>query len=117
MDKVFNNSVYDIDWMISSEPLTESGIHWILTRVEHHIDMISSDKKNARIWSRRMHIAIKAYKEILITIIALHKSKDESCRLLYKVLVNKICYIIEYRETILHVLMNYNEMHSTRLVW
>uniref|UniRef100_A0A1I8N7D7 Timeless C-terminal domain-containing protein n=1 Tax=Musca domestica TaxID=7370 RepID=A0A1I8N7D7_MUSDO len=29
-------------------------------------------------------------------------------------LLNNVCYVLEYRETILHLLMNYNETHSTK---
>lgn len=41
-----------------SEALSTQCFHWVLTRIQHHIDMIGSDKKNARLWAKRLHIGI-----------------------------------------------------------
>lgn len=42
-----------------SEALSTSCMHWVLGRVQHHIDMMTSDKKNARAWARRLHIGMQ----------------------------------------------------------
>jgi hypothetical protein len=36
--------------------------HYVQTQLENCYDMLSSDKKKMLLWSRRMHLALKAYK-------------------------------------------------------
>jgi len=36
--------------------------HYIQTQLENCYDMLSSDKKKMLLWSRRMHLALRAYK-------------------------------------------------------
>lgn len=46
-------------FIIFSESLSIQCFHWVLMRIQHHMDMMSCDKKQARLWSKRLHIAIQ----------------------------------------------------------
>lgn len=41
-----------------SESLSVQCFHWVLTRMQHDMDMIVSDKKQARLWAKRLHVAL-----------------------------------------------------------
>lgn len=42
-----------------SESLSVQCFHWVLTRMQHDMDMIISDKKQARVWAKRLHVALQ----------------------------------------------------------
>lgn len=48
--------------------------------------------------------------------VSLQHQKDEDSQAMYKMLQNNICYVIEFRETVLQLLMNYNEMYNSKYV-
>jgi timeless len=51
-----------------SETMSVQTFHYVQTQLENCYDMLSSDKKKILLWSRRMHLALKAYKvKIFIT--------------------------------------------------
>lgn len=58
----------------------------------------------------------QAFKELLCSVIALQKVRNDDSNALYKMLLNNVCYVMEFRECVLHTLMNYNEAHSTKWV-
>lgn len=108
------NRVYKFDLELVSESLSVSCFHWIITRIEHYIDMMGSDKTRARLWARRLHVAVQAYREMLQSLNTLQKFQDDKAKDLFAMLQNNVFYVLEYREVILHLLINYNENFSTR---
>ncbi|XP_073816308.1 circadian regulator timeout isoform X1 [Musca autumnalis] len=108
------NRLSDMKLELVSESLSVLCFHWVLTRMQHHMDMIVSDKKQARPWAKRLHVALQTFRELLHSMLALQKLKDDNAAALFDMLLNNVCYVLEYRETILHLLMNYNETHSTK---
>lgn len=48
-----------------SETLNLSTFHYVETHIINYHETITGDKKNAIIWSRRLHLALKAYQELL----------------------------------------------------
>lgn len=44
----------------------------------------------------------------------LQKFQDDKAKDLFAMLQNNVFYVLEYREVILHLLINYNENDSTR---
>lgn len=56
----------------------------------------------------------QAFKELLFSSITLQKVDDEDAKALYKLIVNNVCYVLEFRETVLYLMMNYNEAYSTK---
>lgn len=139
-----------------SESLSNQNFHWVLTRIQHHLDMLTSDKKKTVLWGKRLQISAQvstnirpleqfnhvlesrcrfhwakswskklihrnaktlsrqAFKEMLLSLIALQRQPDDDSKALYKMLQNNICYVIEYRETVLQMLMSYNETYNTK---
>ncbi|KXJ75189.1 hypothetical protein RP20_CCG012151 [Aedes albopictus] len=55
-----------------------------------------------------------AYREMLHSLQALQKVPDEKAQDLFLMLQNNIFYVLEYREVVLHLLINYKETNSTR---
>ena len=60
------------------------------------------------------NIILKTFRELLQSLLALQKIQDDNAFALYDMLLNNVCYVLEYRETILHLLTNFNEAHSTK---
>lgn len=56
----------------------------------------------------------QAYKELLLSIVALQRIGSEESQALYRKLENNVCYVLEFRETILHTLMHYHEGYNTK---
>ncbi|EDX13111.1 GD18885 [Drosophila simulans] len=110
------NRLSGLQLQLVSESLSVQCFHWVLTRMQHDMDMIVSDKKQARLWAKRLHVALLTFRELLQSLLALQKLKDDNnARALFDMLLNNVCYVLEYRETVLHLLMNYNEAHSTKV--
>lgn len=74
----------------------------------HKTDLHSAYKLNC------ISFKIKAYKELLLSLVALQKIAEEDAQALYKMLENNVCYVMEFRETMLYTVMNYSESHSTK---
>ncbi|EDV93232.1 GH18380 [Drosophila grimshawi] len=110
------NRLSGLQLQLVSESLSVQCFHWVLTRMQHDMDMIQCDKKQARLWAKRLHVALLTFRELLQSLLGLQKLKDDdNARGLFDMLLNNVCYVLEYRETILHLLMNYNEGHSTKV--
>uniref|UniRef100_A0A182QD94 Timeless N-terminal domain-containing protein n=1 Tax=Anopheles farauti TaxID=69004 RepID=A0A182QD94_9DIPT len=97
-----------------SESLSVDTFHWIVTRLETYIDNITSDKTRKSIWARRLQLAVQTYRELLYNMHALEKTLDEKAKELLSLLQNNIFYVVEYRETTIHLLTNFNQSHHTR---
>ena len=71
--------------------------------------MIRIDKSKAALWSRRLHLALRAYQELLMTLSAMDKNQIESVKNSARVLKGNLFYVLEYREMCLVLLQNYRE--------
>lgn len=78
--------------------------------MEKHFDMINTDKKKLQLWSRRLHLALLAYRELLMTICTMDKSPNEAVRVSSKVIKSNIFYVLEYRELVLTLLITFDEL-------
>lgn len=96
-----------------SETLSVQTFHYIQTNLENYYEMMTTDKKKIPLWSRRMHKALRAYQELLMTLAYMDKSQTESVRESSKVLKSKIFYVVEYREMVLILLQNYDPLKMT----
>lgn len=52
---------YSISVDTCSEALSTQNFHWVLGRVQHHLDMLTSDKQNIKLWEKRLSIAIQVH--------------------------------------------------------
>ncbi|XP_036958172.1 protein timeless homolog [Acanthopagrus latus] len=92
-----------------SETMSIRAFHFIERNITNYYEMILTDRKEATSWSRRMHLALKAYQELLLTVNEMDNSKDESIRQSSSVIKSNIFYLMEYREIFLTLLRKYDE--------
>ncbi|XP_075880602.1 protein timeless homolog [Nelusetta ayraudi] len=92
-----------------SETMTIRAFHFIERNITNYYEMILTDRKEATSWSRRMHLALKAYQELLLTVNEMDCSPDENIRQSSNVIKSNIFYLMEYREIFLTLLRKYDE--------
>ncbi|XP_076063170.1 protein timeless homolog isoform X1 [Oratosquilla oratoria] len=104
------NRQYKFQVELVSETISVQAFHYIQTQLEHYYEMMTTDKKKIPHWSRRMHKALRAYQELLLNLASMDKSENESVRESSRILKSKVFYVIEYRELVLILLQNYDEL-------
>ncbi|PSN55766.1 Protein timeless [Blattella germanica] len=104
------NRNYKFQVKLVSETMSVQAFHFIQTQLENCYDMLTSDKKKLLLWSRRMHLALRAYQELLMTLMAMDRSEDPNVRESSKVIKSNIFYVVEYRELILTLTLNFDEI-------
>ncbi|XP_056129542.1 protein timeless homolog isoform X2 [Lampris incognitus] len=92
-----------------SETMSNRAFHYIERNITNYYEMMLTDRKEATSWSRRMHLALKAYQELLLTINEMDRSRDESIRQSSDVIKSNIFYLMEYREIFLTLLRKFDE--------
>ncbi|XP_049444024.1 protein timeless homolog [Epinephelus fuscoguttatus] len=92
-----------------SETMSVRAFHYIERNITNYYEMILTDRKEATSWSRRMHLALKAYQELLLTVNEMDRSQDETIRQSSSVIKSNIFYLMEYREIFLTLLRKYDE--------
>ncbi|KAM3621383.1 uncharacterized protein V6R79_010566 [Siganus canaliculatus] len=92
-----------------SETLSIRAFYFIERNITNYYEMILTDRKEATSWSRRMHLALKAYQELLLNVNEMDHSQDESIRQSSTVIKSNIFYLMEYREIFLTLLRKYDE--------
>ncbi|KAJ8674826.1 hypothetical protein QAD02_010612, partial [Eretmocerus hayati] len=92
-----------------SETISTEVFYIVQRQIEQNYELILTDKKKAPFYAKRMHIGLKAYQELLFTLIEMDKSGDLGVKNSSRVIMNNIFYVPEYRDTILSQLLNYNE--------
>nr|QCH40580.1 timeout [Chilo suppressalis] len=97
-----------------SETMSVPMFHYVQQQMEKYYDMIKVEKKKFVPWVRRLHLALRAYKELLNTLLAMDKSTDPTVKESAKVLKSNIFYVLEYREFILHTFLNYDDNKMPR---
>lgn len=97
-----------------SETMSVQTFHFVQQQMENYFDMINTDKKKLRLWSRRLHLALLAYKELLLTICVMDTSPDGQVRDSAKVIKSNIFYVLEYRELILTILVTFDELKMSQ---
>ncbi|XP_051967519.1 protein timeless homolog [Xyrauchen texanus] len=97
-----------------SETMSIRTFHFIEKNITNYYEMILTDRKEATSWSRRMHLALKAYQELLLTVNEMDRSKDENIRHSANVIKSNIFYMMEFREIFLTLLRKFNEQVQPR---
>nr|XP_020448590.1 protein timeless homolog isoform X2 [Monopterus albus] len=92
-----------------SETMSIRAFHFIERNITNYYEMMLTDRKEATSWSRRMHLALKAYQELLLSVNEMDRSQDESIRQSSSVIKSNIFYLMEYREIFLTLLRKYDE--------
>uniref|UniRef100_A0A673K173 Timeless circadian clock n=1 Tax=Sinocyclocheilus rhinocerous TaxID=307959 RepID=A0A673K173_9TELE len=94
---------------VVSETISNRTFHFIEKNITNYYEMMLTDRKDATSWSRRMHLALKAYQELLLTVNEMDRSKDENIQHSSNVIKSNIFYLMEFREIFLTLLRKYDE--------
>ncbi|XP_035244175.1 protein timeless homolog [Anguilla anguilla] len=97
-----------------SETMSIRAFHFIERNITNYYEMMLTDRKEATSWSRRMHLALKAYQELLLTVNEMDRSRDENIRQGSNVIKSNIFYLMEYREIFLTLLRKFDETKQPR---
>ncbi|XP_075757982.1 protein timeless homolog isoform X2 [Pelodiscus sinensis] len=97
-----------------SETLSVRAFHFIEQNLTTYYEAMLLDKKEATSWARRMHLALKAYRELLTTVQEMDRSPDEAVRDSSKIIKNNIFYLMEYRELFLALFRKFDESRQPR---
>nr|XP_012151360.1 PREDICTED: protein timeless homolog [Megachile rotundata] len=108
------NRHYTFEVKYVSETISTETFYLVQKQMDHYYEMMTVDKKKIPVWSRRLHIALKAYQELLHTLIAMDQSKDRGVRESSKVIKSNVFYVQEYRETVLSQLLCFDEIKMSR---
>ncbi|XP_061584565.1 protein timeless homolog isoform X2 [Cololabis saira] len=92
-----------------SETMSIRAFHFIERNITNYYEMLLTDRKEATSWSSRMHLALKAYQELLLTVNEMDRSPDETIRQSSNVIKSNIFYMMEYREIFPTLLRKYDE--------
>ncbi|XP_032684190.1 protein timeless homolog isoform X2 [Odontomachus brunneus] len=108
------NRHYKFQVKYVSETISTEIFHLVQRQMDQYYEMILTDKKRIPVWSHRLHIALKAYQELLNTLMAMDKSTDHSVRESSKIIKSNIFYVPEYRETIFSQFLYFDENKMSR---
>ncbi|XP_060766710.1 protein timeless homolog [Neoarius graeffei] len=97
-----------------SETLSIRTFHFIEKNITNYYEMMLTDRKEATSWSRRMHLALKAYQELLMTVNEMDHSKDENIHQSANVIKSNIFYLMEFREIFLTLLRKFDARMQPR---
>ncbi|XP_057614159.1 protein timeless homolog isoform X1 [Chionomys nivalis] len=97
-----------------SETLSVRTFHFVEQNLTNYYEMMLTDRKDAASWARRMHLALKAYQELLATVNEMDMSPDEAVRESSRIIKNNIFYMMEYRELFLALFRKFDERYHPR---
>ncbi|XP_067170063.1 protein timeless homolog [Apteryx mantelli] len=97
-----------------SETVGVRAFHFIEQNLTSYYEMALMDKKEAATWARRMHLALKAYQELLRTVQEMDRSPEQAVRDSSQIIKNNIFYLMEYRELFLALFRKFDETKQPR---
>uniref|UniRef100_A0A670HYE6 Timeless circadian regulator n=1 Tax=Podarcis muralis TaxID=64176 RepID=A0A670HYE6_PODMU len=97
-----------------SETVGVRTFYFIEQSLTKYYEMLLMDKKEATSWSRRMHLALKAYQELLTTVHEMDHSQEEALRNSSHIIKNNIFYLMEYRELFLTLFRKFDATKQPR---
>ncbi|KAJ8036132.1 Protein timeless-like [Holothuria leucospilota] len=97
-----------------SETFSIQTFHYVQMQILKYLEMLTTDKNELTNWARRLHLALKAYRELLLTLNTISNHPDETVRESAKVVESNVFYVIEYREILLVLLRKYTDIKNTR---
>uniref|UniRef100_A0A7M4EDH4 Timeless circadian regulator n=1 Tax=Crocodylus porosus TaxID=8502 RepID=A0A7M4EDH4_CROPO len=97
-----------------SEALSVSAFHAVEQQLRFCYEMMLIDKPQIPAWARRMHLALKAYQELLLSLQEMDRAPDPAVRHGSHVLKNNIFYVLEFRELFLTLFRKFNAAQQPR---
>ncbi|XP_065210655.1 protein timeless homolog [Planococcus citri] len=108
------NRCYKFEVKLISETMSIQIFHFIQERLEDWRANLIIDKKKIYLWSKRMHLALKAYQELLNTLMKMYQSQDKGVRDSSHTIMSNIFYIVEYRELLMSLLNLFDEIKFSK---
>ncbi|THK33002.1 protein timeless homolog [Diachasma alloeum] len=108
------NRNYKFQVKLVSETISTEMFYFVQRQMEEYYESMTMDKQKIPYWSKRLHLALKAYQELLHTILAMDKMTDKGIRDSSRVIKSNVFYVPEYRETILSQLLCYDGLKMSR---
>ncbi|ESN92145.1 hypothetical protein HELRODRAFT_89874 [Helobdella robusta] len=108
------NRKFEFKSALVGETLSITTFHYVTTQLIKYHELVLSDKKDAIIWSKRMHLALRAYNELLQCIMKMDQSDESSVRESSRVIKSNIFYTMEYRDLFLLLLKKYDVTKQSR---
>ena len=102
------------DVSLVSYTYTTESLHFFHTLLLNALDQLRVEKKNFLIWSRRLHYALKAYKELICSLAFADSSSDIEYHERTKEIKWIAFYEEEYRELLPMLLKEYNPVKMSR---
>ncbi|KAJ8921929.1 hypothetical protein NQ315_008563 [Exocentrus adspersus] len=110
------NRCHKFEVKLVSETMSVQTFHYVQQLSENYYDLIQNDRKKLmKSWSRRLHLALLAYRELFLTLNAMDKSPDGTVQDSAKVIKSNIFYVPEYREFVLTLLIAYDELKMSNV--
>ncbi|KAL5009791.1 hypothetical protein ScPMuIL_012096 [Solemya velum] len=97
-----------------SETLSVPTFHYIQVQLFNYYEMAMTDKKEAKVWGKRMHLALKAYQELLMMLNTMDISGNTQLMESSKVIKNNVFYMMEFRDIFLTLLKKFDESKQSR---
>ncbi|KAK3745597.1 hypothetical protein QZH41_005839 [Actinostola sp. cb2023] len=96
------------------ETMSVSNFQYVLKIMMEYYENSMKDKQNAVAWGRRLHLAVQAYKELLMYVLYMDTSKDENLRENAKVIKANVFYVVEYRDIFMMLLRKFNKSKQSK---
>ncbi|XP_050412859.1 protein timeless homolog [Patella vulgata] len=97
-----------------SETMSTNTYHYIYTNLINYYEMMLTEKKEAKVWGRRAHLALKAYQELMLTLDSMDRSGNSHFIESAKVIKSNVFYLTEYRDIFVTLLRKFNESQMSR---
>ncbi|XP_015364645.1 PREDICTED: protein timeless homolog [Diuraphis noxia] len=109
------NRNYRFEIKLVSETMALNIFHFVQERIEESREKLITDKKKIPIWSKRMHLGLKAYKELMETLLVMYQSNDPTLESSARTILTNLFYMVEYRDMLLGLLNLYDETKFSRM--
>jgi timeless len=98
-----------------SETMSTTAFHYVQTLLDNYHGMMVTDKEKIPFWSKRAHMALNAYQELLFTLLWMDKYGNEGVKESSRVIKSNVFYLPEYRELCLGLLNSYDPVKLSKL--
>ena len=102
------------DVSLISVTYSVESMHYFHTQIMEYSEQLRLEKKSWVPWSRRLHYAMKAYRELLFTLGFCDSSHDHKFLTETKQLKTKMFFDEDYRELLLFLLKDFKPTRNTR---
>lgn len=109
------NRNYRFEIKLVSETMALNIFHFVQERIEESREKLITDKKKIPIWSKRMHLGLKAYKELMETLLVMYQSKNPTLESSARTILTNLFYMVEYRDLLLSLLNLYDETKFSQM--